>query len=78
MMRGFPDVHFRLIIEPVGELKSSGALPINATEEDMKREIEKGISDGAKAVRDLEASGWITNSEIATKIYKQYKAESYE
>ena len=35
MMRGFPDVHFRLMIEPESELTSKGAVPIFATKEDM-------------------------------------------
>ena len=39
MMRGFPDVHFRLMIEPEGKLTEKGAMPIFATKKDMKLEI---------------------------------------
>ena len=40
MMRGFPDVHFRLMIEPEGKLTEKGAVPIFATKKDMKKEID--------------------------------------
>lgn len=53
MMRGFPNVHFRLMIEPESELTSNGAVPIFATKEDMKREIKQGETAGTQAVKDL-------------------------
>ena len=64
MMRGFPDVHFRLMIEPEGKLTEKGAMPIFATKKDMKLEIDQGIDAGILAVQNLEASGWISNHEL--------------
>jgi len=64
MMRGFPDVHFRLMIEPEGKLTEKGAMPIFATKKDMKLEIAQGIDAGILAVQNLEASGWISNHEL--------------
>ena len=64
MMRGFPDVHFRLMIEPEGKLTEKGAMPIFATKKDMKLEIDAGIEAGILAVQNLEASGWISNHEL--------------
>jgi len=64
MMRGFPDVHFRLMIEPEGKLTEKGAMPIFATKKDMKLEIDAGIDAGILAVQNLEASGWISNHEL--------------
>ena len=53
MMRGYPDVHLRLMVEPEGHLIENGAVPIFATKKDMHREIKQGISAGVKAVEDL-------------------------
>ena len=50
MMRGFPDVHFRLMIEPEGKLTEKGAVPIFATKKDMKKEIDQGIKAASIAV----------------------------
>jgi len=67
MMRGFPDVHFRLIVEPGEKLIQHGALPINAKKEDTRNEIEIGKRAGIKAVEDLKASGGISNSKLVTE-----------
>lgn len=61
MMRGFPDVNFRLVIEPEEALVEKGFVPIFATKEDMQAEFETGLRIGTKAVGHFRASGNISN-----------------
>ena len=61
MMRGYPNVDFRLVIEPEEALIEKGLVPIFASVEDLEFEIETGRKTGANAVEPLKASGGISN-----------------
>ena len=49
MTRGYHDVQFRLAIQPSVDL-TVGLIPIKATIDDIRKEMEIGYKDGLKAV----------------------------
>lgn len=53
--RSFKNINFRLYVEPSEALTQDGAVPIYATAEDLRREIDLGIKDGKRAVEELQA-----------------------
>ena len=67
MIRGFPDVNFRMVVEPLEHLTEKGAMPINATKEDLIKEQIQGAEAGLKAFSDFKASGDISNNEAIIK-----------
>jgi len=50
--RGYPNVHFRYTVAPTQEVPSSGLVPISASNEDIRKEIDIGYQDGLRAIRD--------------------------
>ena len=71
MMRGYPDVQFRMLIEPEEALIEKGVVPIFATKEDLQIEIEHGKRAGTDAVENYKASGNISNHELVLQKYDQ-------
>ena len=54
MSRGYPDVDFRLVVQPSKELTSTGKIPIFASAEEIQNEIDTGYADGLQALLDLQ------------------------
>jgi len=48
MTRGFHDVNFRLLVIPSEPLAAGGMIPISATKEDIRAEIDLGRKDGLR------------------------------
>lgn len=52
MYRGFHDVNFRLLVIPSEPLAAGGMIPISATKEDIRAEIDIGRKDGLRIAKE--------------------------
>ena len=52
MTRGFHDVNFRLLVIPSEPLAAGGMIPISATKEDIRAEIDIGRKDGLRIAKE--------------------------
>ena len=48
--RGFPHINFRYTVAPMTDVPSAGLVPIRATQEMIREEIDIGYRDGLRAV----------------------------
>ena len=52
MTRGFHKVNFRFVVIPSEPLVAGGMVPISATKEDIRAEIEIGRKDGTRIAKE--------------------------
>ena len=62
--RGYPNIHFRHVVAPTTQVPSSGIVPIFATTEQLKTEMDIGYKDGYRVIRYVQENDSMSSKKL--------------